>query len=118
MTMPRYCKTCGTKHGPPTGKGCTNVANNSSTPDQSAGDSALNKVLAELQNINTRLDKLENPPTNLPDEIMFRQRTGALPEGVFSHKKVIAFTMLIMYCRLVKLRSVVIKVIIAKLVFC
>ena len=62
--MPRYCKTCGTKHGPPTGKGCTNVASNSSTPDQSAGDSALNKVLAELQNINTRLDKLENNDNN------------------------------------------------------
>ena len=67
--MPRHCRTCGTKHGPPTGKGCTKVATSSPT-DQSVLNQVLAQLGAQLQQVNTRLDKLESndePPEDDQD---------------------------------------------------
>ena len=51
--MPRHCKTCGERHDPLTGKGCTSRNVTDSTTD------TLKQVLHELSNITTHLDKLE-----------------------------------------------------------
>lgn len=51
------CKTCGSKHSPPTGRRCTKSANiNSNNPDLS---SVLGSLTSTLDTLSKRLDKLE-----------------------------------------------------------